>query len=160
MKRTDITAQFPDASKDQIDALLNINGADIENARAGLTDLQTQLQTAQTRLTELEQRPTADALQAAQQSAAALQTELDALKAANALRDMRASVAKDTGVPAELLTGDTDEACRAQAQSILDFAKPGAYPTVRDGGEPGGHPSGETRDQFKDWYEQNFNKGE
>lgn len=154
MKRTDITELFPDATKDQIDALLDINGADIDNARTGLADLQTQLQTAQTRLTELEQRPTADALQAAQQSAQTLQTELDALKAANALRDLRASVAKDTGVPAELLTGDTDEACRAQAQSILDFAKPGTYPAVKDGGEAPASGKVTTRQQFADWFNQ------
>ena len=46
---------------------------------------------------------------------------------------MRARVAASTGVPVELLTGDTEEACTAQAQAALKFAKakqPG-YPDVR-----------------------------
>ena len=59
--------------------------------------------------------------------------QLDALTTANAQRDMRARVAAATGVPVELLTGDTEEACTAQAQAALKFAKPG-YPVVRDGG--------------------------
>lgn len=66
--------------------------------------------------------------------------QLDELNAAAAQRDMRARVAAATGVPAELLTGDTEEACTAQAQAALKFARP-AYPNVRDGGEPRHAPS-------------------
>ena len=62
--------------------------------------------------------------------------------AANAQRDMRARVAAATGVPVELLTGDTEEACTAQAQAALKFAKPvNSYPDVRDGGDPYHVPS-------------------
>ena len=68
--------------------------------------------------------------------------ELNALNAANAQRDMRARVAAATGVPVELLTGDTEEACTAQAQAALKFAKPvNSYPDVRDGGDPYHVPS-------------------
>lgn len=49
--------------------------------------------------------------------------QLDALNSANARRDMIARVAAATGCPAELLTGDTEEACTAQAQAITAFAK-------------------------------------
>ena len=61
--------------------------------------------------------------------------ELDALNAANTQRDMRARVAASTGVPVELLTADTEEACTAQAQAALKFAKkePG-YPIVKCAG--------------------------
>lgn len=65
--------------------------------------------------------------------------QLDALNSANARRDMIARVAAATGCPAELLTGDTEEACTAQAQAITAFAKtqqPAGYPNVRDGGMP------------------------
>lgn len=65
--------------------------------------------------------------------------QLDALNSANARRDMIARVAAATGCPAELLTGDTEEACTAQAQAITAFAKPQQpawYPNVRDGGTP------------------------
>jgi len=157
MKRTDITAVFPDATKEQIDAILNLNGADINSAKTGVTDLQTQLTAAQSRITELEGKDNSAELQQAQERAQALQTELDGLKAANSLRDMRASVAKDTGVPAELITADTEEAARAQAQGILDFAKPGSYPAVKDGGEAAGGGTPATRDQFADWLASNLN---
>lgn len=65
--------------------------------------------------------------------------QLDALNSANARRDMIARVAAATGCPAELLTGDTEEACTAQAQAITAFAKsqqPAGYPNVKDVGTP------------------------
>ena len=73
-------------------------------------------------------------LQKANEKAAKLQAQLDTLTKANTLRELRSKVAAATGVPAELLSGDTEEACTAQAQAILKFAQPG-YPSVRDGGE-------------------------
>lgn len=83
-----------------------------------------------------------------------MQKELDALKSANILRDLRQKVSKETGVPAELLSGDTEENCTAQAKAILAFAKPGGYPNVRDGGDPNKTPTGSTRDQFAAWFDQ------
>lgn len=68
--------------------------------------------------------------------AAALQQQLDAMKADNDRREMKQRVSAATGVPAALLTGDTEEACTAQAQEILKFSAP-AYPNVRDGGTAG-----------------------
>lgn len=93
------------------------------------------------------------ALQKANEKAAKLQEQLDTLTKANTLRELRSKVAAATGVPADLLSGDTEEACTAQAQAILKFAKPG-YPDVRDGGDPHHTPTGSTRQQFADWFEQ------
>ena len=102
-------------------------------------------------------------LQKANEKAAKLQAQLDTLTKANTLRELRSKVAAATGVPAELLSGDTEEACTAQAQAILDdprmilvslkFAQPG-YPSVRDGGEVRNKPTGSTRQQFADWFAQ------
>ena len=93
-------------------------------------------------------------LQKANDKAAALKTELEALKKANQLRELRASVAKEKGVPEALLTGETEEACKAQADAILAFAKGGnAYPPVRDGGEANNSTPLKTRDLFADWAE-------
>lgn len=94
-------------------------------------------------------------LQKAEERAAALQAELDALKRADTIRTVRDEVSKDKNVPAELLTGETKEECEAQADAILQFAKPTAYPRVRDGGEPTGKMKRATRDQFADWLNQN-----
>lgn len=92
-------------------------------------------------------------LQKANEKAAKLQAQLDSMTRANTLRDIRGKVAAATGVPAELLSGDTEEACTAQAQAILKFAQPG-YPSVRDGGEVRNKPTGSTRQQFADWFAQ------
>ena len=149
MKRTDITALFPEATDEQIRTIMDINGADINAARSGLTDLQGQLTAAQKSVEELEKRPTAEAL-------AAVQAELDKIKAANTVSAMRATVAKEKGVPAELLTADTEEACKAQADGILAFAKSEGYPKLMDGGEPQGASTGTARDRFASWASQNL----
>ena len=86
-----------------------------------------------------------------------LQTELDAMKTANELRDIRSKVSEETGVPMNLLNGTTEEECRTQAQSILEFKKPKSYPNVRDAGEVTKTGKPTTRQQFADWVDQAFN---
>lgn len=93
-------------------------------------------------------------LQKANEKAAALQQQLDQLIRANTLRELRAKVSTETGVPAELLNGDTEEICKAQAAAILKFANPSGYPVVKDGGELLHRPTGSTSQQFADWFEQ------
>ena len=61
------------------------------------------------------------------------------LNKATALQAMRGRVSTQTGVPAELLTGETEEECTAQANKIKRFAEP-SYPVVRNG-EPYHAPS-------------------
>ena len=91
-------------------------------------------------------------LQKVTERADALQKELDSMKKADSVRKIREEVAKELGVPANLLNGDTKEECEAQAKGILSFAKPDAYPSVKDGGEVRNTGSGKTRDQFADWF--------
>ena len=152
MKRTDITGLFPDATTEQIKALMDINGADINSAKAGLTDLQTQLADANATIEQL--RANAANVKELTTKATSLETELNALKASNAIRDMRDKVSKATGVPASLLTGETEEDCTAQAQGIVDFAKPSAYPVIRDGGEVSATQKATPKDAFVDWFNQ------
>lgn len=157
MTRTDITAIFPDASKEQIDKLLDLNGGDINKAKGDLTALQGQLTAAQTEIQALKKNPAADDSAARIQ---ALESELAGLKNANALRDLREKVSKDTGVPASLLTGETEDACKSQAEAIKSFAdtsKAPGYPGVKDGGEVHTPPSGATRDKFAAWFNDNMN---
>ena len=68
----------------------------------------------------------------------------------------RERVSRDTGVPASLLTAETEEACKSQAEAIKAFAKPAGYPQVRDGGEVHGSGPSSTRDKFADWMKDNF----
>ena len=151
MKRTDITALLPDIEKEKLDKIMEINGSDLNAAKAEADGLRQQISDLNTQIEELRAKPDGSAAQLA-----AVQQELDALKAANVLRDLRAKVSKDTGVPAELLTAETEEACKQQAEAIKAYAKPGGYPKVPDGGEA--HPSGAsaTRDKFADWMNENF----
>lgn len=92
-------------------------------------------------------------LQKANDKADKLQEELDALKKAESVRDIRAKVSKETGVPENLLTGDTEEDCKTQAEAIKTYADPG-YPNLKDGGEPGGNLKSTTAQQFADWFNQ------
>lgn len=72
----------------------------------------------------------------AQRRADELQKQLDGIAKADTLRNIRQAVAEQTGVPADLLTGETEADCKAQAQKILDFTGP-KYPVVPDGGTSG-----------------------
>ena len=66
-----------------------------------------------------------------------MQKQLDALNEANKARDLREKISAETGVPANLLRGDSEEDLRAQATAIMGFAKASrpVYPNVKDGGE-------------------------
>ncbi len=153
MKRTDITNLFPDATDDQINTLMGINGNDINNAKQGTKELQTALTAAQTELETLKNSTAESDLQNALARISELQADIDKRNAADALRTMREKVAGDVGVPVSLLTAATEEECRVQAQGILDFAKP-SYPNVRDGGEPHVDIKQTTRQQFAEWFNQ------
>lgn len=80
-----------------------------------------------------------------------LQQELDTIKQAEKIRAIRSTVAKETGIPEHLLTGDTEEDCRAQAEAIKAFATP-TYPQVRDAGEVANTSGGSTAQQFARWF--------
>ena len=70
-------------------------------------------------------------IQKANEKAEALAKELESLKASNTIKAAREKVAKETEVPVELLTGNDEESCKAQAEAILKFAKPKSYPSTK-----------------------------
>ena len=93
-------------------------------------------------------------LEKANERAKALETELESIKKENEVRNMRQKVANETGVPENLLTGDDEESCKAQAEAIKKFANPG-YPKVKDGGEVSKVKTS-TRQQFAEWASENL----
>lgn len=95
-------------------------------------------------------------LQKATERATALEAELKQLKADADLRDLRESVAKETGVPANLLTGSDKETLEKQAQGILAFKTTG-YPPIKDGGEPNTQGKPSTREAFAKAIAEAFN---
>lgn len=156
MKRSDISRIFPDATKEQIEELIGLNGVDINAAKRDVEDLRAQLTAAQNDLAKAaESSKAAEAisgeLKLTKDRAAALEAELNSMKRSNEIRDLRASVSTSTGVPVDLLTGETEEDCKAQADRILAFAKPNGYPQLKDGGEPSRVSGAATRDKFAAW---------
>lgn len=95
-------------------------------------------------------------LQKVTERAAALENELNSMKEAETVRNIRESVAKETGIPAHLLTGSTKEECETQAAAIADYAKPTPYPAVKDAGEINNVGKQTTRQQFAEWSQQVF----
>lgn len=154
MKRTDITDLFPEATKEQIDRIMDLNGQDIGRARSEMETLRGQLASAQNELEAIKLTPPKEPDQELRAQLKAATDELEGLKRSNAVRDLRDRVSKATGVPASLLTGETEEACKAQAEAIREYAKPSGYPQLRDGGEV--HGSTATRDQFAAWLDQSL----
>lgn len=87
-----------------------------------------------------------------------LQNQIEAMNKSNEIRDIKDRVSKETGVPINLLTATTEEACKEQAQAILNFAKP-TYPTIKDGGEVPKKPLNQTvEQQFEDWFNNSIKK--
>lgn len=147
MKREDVAAIFPDASDEQITAILNAAGKEAN-------DWKTKFHTASGELSRLKDGPTAEKLQAEIDRADALQKELEGFKAADSIRQIREKIAGEKNLPAALLTAETEEACAAQADAILAFAKPAGYPSVQDGGDPHKVATSSTGKQFAEWAKQ------
>ena len=148
MKRTDITDLFPDAPKEAVDKLMDINGADVNAAKSEIDSLRQQLTAAQN-------NQGGEELKKAQQQISQLQKELDGMKAAETIRLTREKVAGEKKVPAHLLTGETEEACASQADQILAFAAQSkAYPSLPDGGEPAKPTAATPRKKFEEWLKQ------
>lgn len=85
----------------------------------------------------------------------ALQNEVDALNKGNEIRTIREKVSSETGVPISLLTADTEDAMKAQADAIIAFAKP-KYPNVKDSGEFNGAQKASVEEQFAEWFNQSL----
>lgn len=150
MKRTDITSLFPDATEEQVNTLMGINGNDINNAKKGTEELQASLASAQAELETLKSASTESDLQEALKKISELQADIDQRNAADALRELREKVSTETGIPAKLLTGEDEATCKQQAEAIKAYATP-SYPQVRDAGEPHDTPALSTREQFAEW---------
>lgn len=96
-------------------------------------------------------------LQKAQDKAAKLEKELNELKHGNEIRDIRSKVSGKKGVPVDLLTGETEEACIQQAEAILKFAQNNtSFSYVPDGGEVKTTAKKTTANQFADWMQKNI----
>lgn len=96
-------------------------------------------------------------LQKAQEKAAKLEAQLSSMKKDAEVTALRQKVAAEKGVPADLLYGETEEACQAQAEKLLAYKGETGYPVVKDAGEVRVNGKASTADQFKQWAEQTLN---
>ena len=88
-----------------------------------------------------------------------LKTQLSGYMKAEEIRKVREKVSSDTKVPYSLLTGETEEDCKKQAEAILAFAKPKEYPAARK--NTAHHtPSNDNDDAMREFAHQIFGKGE
>lgn len=140
-------AKLPDAA---IDAIMAENGKDINTAKAEVKQMEKDLEKAKADLAAAKNGDPEE-LQKAKDEAAQYKNELDGMKLAESLRVMREKVSKAKNIPVDLLTGDTEELCNAQADQILAFAKVPAAPNLPNPGEPGGAAKPNTAQQFADW---------
>ena len=132
-----------------------IVGERLQRERAKYADFEA-LKEKASKFDQIEEQSKSE-LQKVTERADALQKELDGMKKADAVRLVRESVAQETGVPVNLLHGETKEECEEMAKAILSYAKPSGYPQVRDGGEVRNTTGGSTREKFKEWFDSNIN---
>lgn len=85
------------------------------------------------------QEATKSEIEKATEKANQLQAEIEQMKKAEGIKAVRDSIASELNVPAELLLGEDEESCRAQAEAILNYAKKATYPNIPNG--TGGTPT-------------------
>ncbi|MCQ2386491.1 MAG: hypothetical protein MJ078_07460 [Clostridia bacterium] len=98
-------------------------------------------------------------LQRAQEEAGRYKAQAEALQREIGTRNAREKIAAEKGIPANLLTGETEEDCAKQADAILAWRGGNQkYPAVQDSGETGKLSGGKTRDQFANWVAETLKK--
>lgn len=131
-------------TQEEVNAMIGKRLSEVKSKYADYDDLKAKA----AKYDEAEEKNKSE-LQKATERADALESELKSMKKAEEVRTMREKVAKETGIPSNLITGSTEEECKAQAEAIKAYAKPGAYPQVKDGGElPKNQNGATTRQQF------------
>ena len=74
-------------------------------------------------------------LEKATEELAKLKSDIAKRDAQDKLRAIKAQVAKDTGVPADLISGNTEDEMKAFAEKVAEFAKKDSAPTLDHAGE-------------------------
>lgn len=175
MKREDVKNKIPGITDEQLNWIMQENGADINREKSAATALQTQLDNANAQLKTAqdglkafdgvdvaglqEQVTKLKADMKAQAEGFAFDNTLNAaimgrkgrnIQAVRALLDLDAL--KDSTDRSTDIAKALDAAAKANPWAFGD-GQPG-YPDVRDGGDPHHTPTGSTRQQFADWFEQ------
>ena len=97
-------------------------------------------------------------LQKATERAEKAEKEIADMKQANSIREIRSKISKETGVPENLLTGNTEDDCKTQAEAIKAYATPKNNFNLPDGGEASGTHKQTAAEQFGEWFNQVTNQ--
>lgn len=98
-------------------------------------------------------------MQKANEAIENLKNQLDGYMKAEEIRKVREKVSSETKVPHSLLTGETEEDCKKQAEAILAFAKPKTYPAAQKN-HANHNPLDAVDESMREFAHQIFGKGE
>lgn len=176
MKREDVKKQIPNITEEQLNWIMQENGADINREKTAASALQTQLdnanaqlKTAQDGLKAFEGVDVAGLQAKVTQLQSDMQAQADGFAFDNALNTAILSK-KGRSVNAVRALLDLD-ALKGSKDRTTDIAKAldaavkenpwafgdgqdSGYPSVQDGGDPYKVPTGSTSQQFAAWFEQ------
>lgn len=177
MKREDVKSHIPGITDEQLNWIMQENGADInreksaaEQYKTQLANANAQLKTAQDGLAAFDGKKKPEEYEAdiaklkadmkAQAEGFAFDNALDAAilgKKGRSVKAVRALLDVDALKGSKDLTADIAQALEAAAKAnpwAFGEVQPAGYPAVRDGGEGGKTPTGSAREQFAAWAEQ------
>lgn len=137
-------------TQEELDNIVRNRVLDVKNKYADYEDLKKKASEY-----DKQQEANKSDMQKAIDRANALQAKLDALNAEKKVAEVRKKVADESKVPIELLTGNDEESCKAQADVIKTYLKTAAsYPDVKDSGEVNHTGKKSTKELFADWFNQ------
>lgn len=142
---TNAEGQTRTFTQDEVNAIVGKRLAEEKSKFSDYEDLKAKA----SKFDELEEANKSE-LQKATERANNLEAELQGMKKAEEIRQTREKIATETGIPSNLLTGNTEEECKAQAEAIKAYASP-AYPKVKDGGEAPKTSSGNAKADFAEY---------
>ena len=151
---TEGTESLP-TSQEELDAIISrrLKKERIKNAEQ-LSEYESLKQKAEEydKMTEAAKTDLEKAIERAEKAEAKAQEYEKAQERARLVQE----IANETGVPADLLRGDTHEELEAHANQLKPLIKKGTAPVVFGDGQTAKPIGGKTRDQFAEFVNQNF----
>lgn len=173
MKREEVKGILPGITDEQLQQLMDLHGSDIERQKQQITTLTAERDAARTQLGEASaklegydpewKQKAQQAQQQAEQQVQSMRYRYAAANAASGLKFTSAGARKAflSDLESSQLTlqedgtllGFDDFVAAYRKNDPDTFAAQG-YPHVQDGGDPHKTPTGSTREQFAEWFNQ------
>lgn len=174
MKREEVKSIIPNITDEQLGQIMDLHGADIEHQKQQITTLTTERDEARTQLAEANKKLEGydpDWRTKAEKAENDAKDQVDAMKRRFAEANAAARIQFTSAGARKAFLADLAEKKLAlqEDDTLLGFddyvasykkTDPGAfvaeagYPNVKDGGDPNKTPTGSTREQFAEWFNQ------